>query len=77
MPSVFDGVAVVVYLGAFWPAVVSVFDVLTAGYAMSFGYAETTVWPPNMVFVLTALTAQIYRQCVCYRRLTAWPSKFT
>ena len=30
-----DGSAVVVYLGAFWPAVVSVFDVLTAGYTMS------------------------------------------
>ena len=35
MPSVFDGSAVVFILGAFWPAVVSVFDVLTAGYAMS------------------------------------------
>ena len=30
-----DGSAVVVYLGAFWPAVVSVFDVLTAGYTKS------------------------------------------
>ena len=35
MPSVFDGSAVVFVWWAFWPAVVSVFDVLTAGYAMS------------------------------------------